>query len=610
MKNRVWIHYTIGMMIFVLFFSQWTVVQAAPTGTEGSNIANVKVTGLDRDEIKKLLESEISTWVQGEPILLKGEYEQVEIPRKSFAFNIEASLDKWEEQTKRRWDNFFLRKKHVELPITVRLKGETIQKLPNRVNKNKVSANLEIRAGMLNAKKLNLIYVKDKKPTLKKIASEKIQFPKEVNEETSKLAGEINTVKIEPGKEFSLMKYVEDIQKTDASLEYLLEFDDEVNFYATMLYKLILQTDLKIEEHHSQGSIPTYGETGIEARVNVENKQDLKVFNSSNQTYEIQARIDKGKLNMSLSSIPAKGSYEYALSEPTYITPRTVYRYSKTLAPGQETIIQKGQAGVRVEVYRQKLNGADKLLDEKFLDRASYPAFPTIKLVSTEDESKDESAESPIEDLEDWMDTFIIEDETEEGTENEESTNDTRIDTDSDSEGGSEVDPGSESDPEKDSDSESGSEIGSDSEKALNFSPEEVFEEFDFEGSTIPNITDEDLSEKLPSIESYVDSLVKVYCEDYETEQPDEFDSDGTKEEVPNNETDVQTDDNVTEIKKGDNPNKPKFKSETDETKQSEEDDIPSETLKAKEKACAMDTELLKKQLTNYLIMDSFIEEE
>src|SRR5699024_3690346 len=101
---------------------------------------------------------------------------------------------------------------------------------------------------------------------------------------------------------------------------------------------------------------PSYSEMGKEARVHPNSNKDLKVYNSSNKAYEIRARITDPELHLSLHAIPSADEYEFATEDPVYIKPRTIYRYSAALAPGQETIVQNGHSGVRLQIIRQRKN--------------------------------------------------------------------------------------------------------------------------------------------------------------------------------------------------------------------------------------------------------------
>src|SRR5699024_2975575 len=348
MKRMLWRFGLMAICMLLIFTSYGQIAKAATTGTEGSKIAGIDVEGFARGEIKQLLESEVSSWLQGEPIVLTGEYEQFSVSRKAFGFDIDSTLDEWEQQTKRSWSSFFLKKKHVELPLVVTFKQPEKEALPDRFDKEKVASRLESQVGMLGKKAIEVDYIPELTPEPKKLASVKLNFPQSVDAQSSKLAREFNEVKIKPDKEFSFLEYVSRIGRADQSVEDLQVLGAEADFYATAFYKLIMQTDLEFVEHHSQGSVPRYGERGIEAAVELASKKDLKVFNASRHTYEPRAHVADDELTLSLFGVEQSEAYEYVISNRTDVTPRTVYRYRHALAPDEETNIENGHADVRV----------------------------------------------------------------------------------------------------------------------------------------------------------------------------------------------------------------------------------------------------------------------
>lgn len=402
-------YFLIFICISFILLIQWPVIQAATTKTTESTIGNVNIEDYSREEIQQLLESKVSTWLDGEPLLIKGEYEQLEIPRDAFVFDIIGTLGEWERETNQKWYSFLFKEKQVQLPLNVTLHKKEAAKLPERIDKKRVVKKLEDCASLLDEQTIVIDYLPDEKPELEQVASVELDFPGEVDINTTKLANELDKTIIEPKQEFALLNYAEKIDYTKQTLESLAYLDSNLDFYATALYELVLQTDLNIVEHHSQGKIPSYGKEGIEARVNMRSNKDLKVFNASDRVYELRANIDYETLKLSLHSMPRAESYEYILANTIEIPPRTVYRYSKALAPGEETIVQTGEPGIRVQVFRNRLNAQGELIDEELIEQVSYPARPLVKLVATEAGTIDDTIENPLGDFEKWMEMFLVE---------------------------------------------------------------------------------------------------------------------------------------------------------------------------------------------------------
>lgn len=548
--------------MLLIFLSYGQIAKAAITGTEGSSIAGINVEGFARDEIKRLLESEVSSWLQGDPIVLQGEYEQFDISRKAFGFDFDRTLDKWEEETKRSWESFFLKKKHVELPLVVTFKQPEKEALPNRFDKKKVASRLEAQASMLGEKPIEIDYIPEAMPDVATLTTVTLTFPESIDAKASKLARELNEATLKPNEAFSFLEYIGRVGRADQSAEDLAMLGEEADFYATAFYQLVLQSDLQFVEHHSQGSVPSYGETGIEAAVDITSKKDLKVFNESQDTYELQAHVADNQLKLSLLGLNQTKTYEYALSNRTYTPPRTVYQYSDALAPGDETIIQNGQAGVRVKVYRNELNEGDEVINQEWVEDVTYPALPNIKLVSTANSTEDEAVDAPLSDLEDWINEVFEDEETEQ----DEATN-------------------------------------TEMEKAVDALDDQV------------------KKAKQPMIDTYVDALLEAYCEaavtteDEHTEQAEATDSAQEKTDTEQSSSDT-TEETVEESSTTEQAKTKKFKKATQQQiEQAEHADqvkeiepVSTAFLDKLESRCTHDREALSTQLKQYLIIESIVD--
>src|SRR5699024_8418274 len=234
------------------------------------------------------------------------------------------------------------------------------------------------------------------------------------------------------------------------------------------------------------------------------------------------------------------------------VTPRTVYRYSQALAPGEETIIQNGQAGVRVKVYRNELDEADELIDKELVEEVTYPALPNIKLVSTENSTEADAVDTPLSDLEDWMNT-IFEGETDE------------------------------------------------SDKVSEADVDEAVEDID----------EQTKKAKQPMIDTYVEALLDAYCEG-----ADEADSETTEQtemsEAKNQETKdkkTSTTEKVDEKQPTEQTEKKKQTQEVQDFKDDKEvEPVTTEFLDKLENRCTNDRDALREQLKNYLILESIVE--
>ena len=146
--------------------------------------------------------------------------------------------------------------------------------------------------------------------------------------------------------------------------------EDEGNFIASMFYGLALQSPLEIIERHSQGKMPPYSQPGIEVAVSEKRDKDLIVYNPGPNEVEIAAQVTGNTLEMSLYSANNGMIYEYRIENEKDINYRTIIRYDDELTPGHHQVLQNGQAGKRLEVY--KINRCRR---DGFIQRAHQPGI-------------------------------------------------------------------------------------------------------------------------------------------------------------------------------------------------------------------------------------------
>src|SRR5690606_29780119 len=83
----------------------------------------------------------------------------------------------------------------------------------------------------------------------------------------SSLATELNDMMIMAGETFSFLQTVND--------ESILRDEESVNFFASVLYSVVLQADTSIIERHSQHKLPNYLQPGIEVEVSERLQRDF-----------------------------------------------------------------------------------------------------------------------------------------------------------------------------------------------------------------------------------------------------------------------------------------------------------------------------------------------
>lgn len=371
------------LIVFVVLFSfaligifTVNVAQAAKL-PKGTSVAGISVEGLSDDEAKNKVIQEVQNWQTNGAIMLKSSDETFLIPRTSFQFDIEKTLNELEEKTKRRWYRFFMKPKNVHITLHVTLNEKNGIVWPDYIDKKATVDEAIQIARELGNREGKIVYKDDQTPNPAKIADISFQIPTNLSDTVLKnLIIKMNGLQIEPQTDFSFVEHVlEPLNMTKSS--------EEATFVASALYALSLQTNIEIIERHSQGKVPSYTQAGVEAEVSRAEKKDLKLRNPNLYSYIVKAEKRDSRLVMSLHIPEQEASYKYRVENVKEIKPRVVYRYSSKLSEGRQQTVQAGSKGLKVEVYREEISESGSVENTELISRDYYPPRPTIILASS-----------------------------------------------------------------------------------------------------------------------------------------------------------------------------------------------------------------------------------
>lgn len=372
----------IVILFLCLGLSHSATVEAAPRLPEDSTIANVSLQGLTYEEVKEKLEKEVEKWNENEVLIADSEHEKRMIPKSIFKFDIDASVNDLEQQTKRNILLFFLKSKEVHLPLTVSIdyEDDLFKEWPDHIDLDKTLHKALTIASTLDDHTIAIQY-KEGVPFKQETIAEVEQDIPDLSQATlERVVKELNDQTIFYDNYFSFLENI-------IVPENLIDSSDEINFVSTALYGLVLQTNIEVIERHSQGKIPSYSKAGIDVSVSLEEHQDFSIYNPNDYSYTIKAEIKNQQLIMSLLSFQPVTTYKYELDHELEIEQRTIYRYSKDLIGDEQEIITEGKKGLQVDVYRTSANGST---DREFMSHEFYPPSPQIILVSTDSERSEE----------------------------------------------------------------------------------------------------------------------------------------------------------------------------------------------------------------------------
>ncbi|MFJ7887951.1 VanW family protein [Lysinibacillus xylanilyticus] len=369
MKSLVKIGSVLIVLILLLVIWIPNYINNALAKGGGSTIGGISVKGLEDENIEAALQEAINTWRE-RPISVKGAGVDVTVDPSLFTFDVAGSVAEYHNLTDKSWYAFWQSKKTVHLPLHVsaddrvkaKLEGtgvwEVEPTLSEIISNASYLKNREIEAKVADTSTMEA----------ERLALSIEEIPKNTTD-VLELANSLNDSIITPNEPFSLLT---------ALGEQSGNIDSEsLNFVASNIYHTALQTEYEIVERHAQNTAPVYLQQGLDARVNRGLDMDLQFVNHSDQPNKLKLTVEGDSLKVELLVQKREKEISVHVSKDKIIQPRVITRYSKDLSIGREEVLQEGQEGVRVEVYRSILENGNTT--EELVSRDYYP--PVNKII-------------------------------------------------------------------------------------------------------------------------------------------------------------------------------------------------------------------------------------
>lgn len=337
----------------------------------GSTIGGQEVESLEKDEIISVLNAKITEWKQN-PILLTGNNTNISLDPEWFTFDVEATIEQYENQVGTPWYAFWKSAPTIHIPLQFTTNPELLTLIEDaaQLNTEETIANINNQVGILSMEPIETIAL-----DLSMFRTERIAFSLEsiaVNSnQLATIVSALNEQVIGSGEVFSLLDGLKELN-VDANRE-------SVDFVASVLYSVLLQTNVEIVERHSQGIMPNYLEPGIEAKIRKNTNKDLKFIHTNSAPIILKMQLKGTDLLVEIYSVPLDTEATYRVTNKVEIKPRTISRYSATLKAGQEKLVEKGKAGLRVSVYRTISQKKGSFEKEELISADYYP--PTNRAI-------------------------------------------------------------------------------------------------------------------------------------------------------------------------------------------------------------------------------------
>lgn len=364
--------------LFALLIAMWSPsllgnkTALAKNGEGASTIAGIPVADLTNEEIIQVLDAKIASF-KNAPVIVSGAGVEKEIDTSLFTFDVQATVNAYEEQASKPWYAFWKETPVVHIPLQV-TPANQVKSLIEEITiwntdetYNQVVADVGYLKGQViaNVKDLSILEEERLALSIEQIPADAVGV--------GELASMLNDFVIAPNQNISL-------------LTAFGSFADTANqpaqdFVASVVYHTILQTNYKIVERHSQNKIPAYLEAGIEATVSKPLNRDLRFINQTENASKYTATIENGSFKLELKTQVATATAIPRVETDKIISPKSITRYSQNLAYYQQQILQPGVEGKRVLVYRAVTeNGSTK---DELISRDYYPAINRIIVKSS-----------------------------------------------------------------------------------------------------------------------------------------------------------------------------------------------------------------------------------
>lgn len=360
-RNKFTILITLTLILVYIIVPGNPLVQKAYADEEGlsSTIGGIPVSELSNEDLKTTLSRAIEGWTS-ESMQLSGGGSTLLLDSTLIQYDLDTTIAMYESMTDKAWYKFWTSEKEVHLPIDV---------IPNDAIKNEIATvaiwdteqtyDLVItQAAYLRSHEIE-VAVAD----LSSMENERIGLAIEpipvsamgIND----LVAALNEQMLNPGESYSLL------EKLGEAVN--LANREALNFVASMMYSIALQTNSEILERSSQNEMPEYLEPGIEAKIDQNIHQDLRFLSTLTTAMKLKLALEDGNLKVEAYAPIEESEVTVRVVRDREVEPRIIIRYSNDLAIGGQEMIQEGTPGLRVSVYRTVLNtGVEELVSKDY----------------------------------------------------------------------------------------------------------------------------------------------------------------------------------------------------------------------------------------------------
>lgn len=358
----------VGMSMFLFTMGSSATIQYVTTGQhilpENTVIASVNVSDTSQEEAVRLLTEGVEAWKQSQSVTVKLDDKQLEISPDLFVFHIEETIDE------------ALRSEVSDLKISIEesyiaeMESHMSDSLSEEFSTQQFIKAVKRDAAQLTESPLEYVaydFVDRQSESLYvTIGEQTADIPEET--EMDRAVDIFDSQPVQNGDTFSFTSNLkEDGVYDEVSLDVL----------ASAIYGASLKAGLIIQERHISHRLPEYAEIGLEANVDVKQQQDLKVYNPFSGVYQLAIKVEDSQVRAQWIGYPTTSDFHVQLLDKEKILPKTTIQYSTLVNGPSYNLLQEGEAGEVVSVYRTDRSQADGI--QEFVSEDYYPPVSRVE---------------------------------------------------------------------------------------------------------------------------------------------------------------------------------------------------------------------------------------
>lgn len=362
----------------------------------GTTIAGIDVSKMEKAEAKLSVQTGLANWQNTSSFFISYKERKEALPMDIFEFDLEKTMDEAQNESQ---SSAAVNVNYSKLNqfLTNFVGGEEL----SRISVKNLRRDLTNTAASLNSSSGTLhleAYVPKKLQQRQTVSQASLKLSDEQIADLSTWLTKQKKLTIKGNTQFSLLE--------NAKANDLVDFsDDSLSLLGSVLYEMFTNTDFEILERHTSRELPKWAHLGYEARI-LNKKLDLVVFNPNYLSYDVTLEMKNNELHASLKGEPFLYTYASEVKDPQQFKPKIVVQYATSLLPGTGQMIESGENGQLVKVFRevrwQGQSVKSILLGEDFyppVHRVELRAFPISEenLPSSDDMSGSESNDSATE---------------------------------------------------------------------------------------------------------------------------------------------------------------------------------------------------------------------